>query len=151
MSSGWEKTWGKNMIFIERYPNVQHSKIEILAYRTIGVITVNLQHNLPKWVCVVVFFPPIFDIYDSCRVALWRQSAAAVSPRVVKFDFILKFMYCRPHVMVCLNLVHNEAEEEFSLLEMTEAFLFWSVIISDNFSLKYHECFFFVCLGFVFF
>lgn len=31
-------------------------------------------------------------------------------------------MNCRPHVMVCLNLVHNEAEEEFSLLEMTEAF-----------------------------
>ena len=42
----------KNMIFfflyIESYPNVQHSKIEILAYRTIGIITVNLQHNLPK-------------------------------------------------------------------------------------------------------
>lgn len=38
----------KNTIFIESYPNVQHSKIEILAYRTIGVITVNLQHNLPK-------------------------------------------------------------------------------------------------------
>lgn len=34
--------------FIESYPNVEHSKIEILAYRTIGVITVNLQHNLPK-------------------------------------------------------------------------------------------------------
>lgn len=36
------------MIFIGSYPNVQHSTIEILAYRTIGVITVNLQHNLPK-------------------------------------------------------------------------------------------------------
>lgn len=36
------------LFFIESYPNVQHSKIEILAYRTIGVITVNLQHNLPK-------------------------------------------------------------------------------------------------------
>lgn len=36
-----------------------HSTIEILAYRTIGVIiTVNLQHNLPKWVCVVVFISP---------------------------------------------------------------------------------------------
>lgn len=45
---GWEKDMEKNMIFIESYPNVQHSKIEILAYRTIGVITVNLQHNLPK-------------------------------------------------------------------------------------------------------
>ena len=30
--------------------------------------------------------------------------------------------------MVCLNLVHKEAEEEFSLLEMTEAFL-----VRDNF------------------
>lgn len=69
---------------------------------------------------------------------------AAVSPRVVKFDFLLNLMKCRPHVMVCLNLVHNEAEEEFSLLEMTEAF-FWSVIISENFSLKYHQCCFF-CL-----
>lgn len=46
---GREKDMGeKNMIFIGSYPNVQHSKIEILAYRTIGVITVNLQHNLPK-------------------------------------------------------------------------------------------------------
>lgn len=35
-------------VFIESYPNVEHLKIEILAYRTIGVITVNLQHNLPK-------------------------------------------------------------------------------------------------------
>lgn len=43
-----ERQGKKNMIFIESYPNVQHSKIEILAYRAIGVITVNLQHNLPK-------------------------------------------------------------------------------------------------------
>lgn len=63
-----------------------------------------------------------------------------------KFDLILNYMNCRPHVMVCLSLVHKEAEEEFSLLEMTEAF--WSVIISENFSLKYHECFF-VCLFFL--
>lgn len=39
---------GKNTDFYRSYPNVQHSKIEILAYRSIGVITVNLQHNLPK-------------------------------------------------------------------------------------------------------
>lgn len=39
---------GKKVFFIESYPYVQHSKIEILAYRSIGVITVNLQHNLPK-------------------------------------------------------------------------------------------------------
>ena len=43
-----ERYGKENMIFIESYPNVQHSKIEIWAYRTIGVITVNLQHNLPK-------------------------------------------------------------------------------------------------------
>lgn len=41
-------TGKKNVFFIESFPNVQHSKIEILAYRTIGIITVNLQHNLPK-------------------------------------------------------------------------------------------------------
>lgn len=40
--------------------------------------------------------------------------------------------------MVCLNLVHKKAEEEFSLLEMTAA-CFWSVTISENFILKY-EC-----------
>lgn len=45
---GRETDMGGNMVFIGSYPNVQHSKIEILAYRTIGVITVNLQHNLPK-------------------------------------------------------------------------------------------------------
>lgn len=56
---------------------------------------------------------------------------AAISPRVVKFDFILNYMNCRPHVMVCLNLVHNKAEEEFSLLEMTAAFL--SLLVRDNF------------------
>lgn len=113
------------MIFIESYPNVQHSKIEILAYRTIGVITVNLQHNLPKWVCVVVPFPPppsIFDIYESCCVALWRQSVAAVSPRVVPILFLFKVNFNRrPHVTTCSNLVHNKAEEELSLFEMTGA------------------------------
>ena len=75
----------KKKIFIESYPNVQHSKIEILAYRTIGVITVNLQHNLPKWVCVVVFSPQQFLIYMIhvvllCDVRVWRQ----LSPRVDK-------------------------------------------------------------------
>lgn len=32
------------------YPTVEHSTIQILTYRTIGVITVNLQHNLLKCV-----------------------------------------------------------------------------------------------------
>lgn len=44
--------------------------------------------------------------------------------------------------MVCLNLVHNKAEEEFSLLEMTAAIL--SLLVRDDFSLKYHECCFFL-------
>ncbi len=39
-------------------------------------------------------------------------------------------MNCRPHVMVCLNLVHKEAEEEFSLLETTAAFLSLSLSLS---------------------
>lgn len=62
-----------------------HSTIEILAYRTIGVIiTVNLQHNLPKWVCGRLYFPPNTPIqplliYDSSCIALCCQSVAAVS------------------------------------------------------------------------
>lgn len=47
--------------------------------------------------------------------------------------------------MVCLNLVHNKDEEEFSLLEMTAAFIsfyFWSVIISENFKFKMSWMFF---------
>lgn len=64
-----------------------------------------------------------------CDVRVRRQ----FHPRVVEFDFILNYMSCRPHVMVCLNLVHNKAEEEFSLLEMTAAFLFCSVIIFREF------------------
>lgn len=41
----------------------------------------------------------------------------------------------RPYVMVCLNLVHNKAEEEFSLLEMTAAFisLLFFYLVRDDF------------------
>lgn len=41
-------------------------------------------------------------------------------------------MNCRPHVMVCLNLVHNKAKEEFSLSEVTEAFSL-CLLVRDNF------------------
>ena len=54
--------------------------------------------------------------------------AATFTTSGQNFDLILNYLNCRPHVMVCLNLVHKEAEEEFSLLEMTEAFL-----VRDNF------------------
>lgn len=53
-------------------------------------------------------------------------SVAAVSQQGVTFDFILSYTYCCPHVAVCLNLVYNKAEEEFSLLEMSATFLCWS-------------------------
>lgn len=59
---------------------------------------------------------------------------AAISPTSGQnFDFIFKLHKnnCRPHVMVCLNLVHNKAEEE--LLENDGSvslffffFFFWS-------------------------
>lgn len=61
---------------------------------------------------------------------------------MVTFDFMLNYMYCRPHVTVCLNLVYIKAEEEFSLLEMSATFISVGLMIS-NISLKYLLFFFF--------
>lgn len=92
-----KKTWGGDseffFFFYRKLPKCSAFKsIEILAYRSIGVITVNLQHNLPNLsVCMCVFVcgyvcvsvrgrrsPCSFDKYDSCRVAPRRQSVAAI-------------------------------------------------------------------------
>lgn len=62
---------------------------------------------------------------------------------MVIFDFILNYLSCRPHFTICLNLVHNKAEEEFSLLEMTAAFLsFGPTLFQKTFGFKISNLFF---------
>lgn len=66
--------------------------------------------------------------------------------------FHFNYMNCRPHVMVCLNLVHKKLRKSFHCWKWLKHFslsLSWSMIFSDNFSFRYHECYF--CFCFVFF
>lgn len=154
MSSGREKDKGqekkKNMIFIESYPNVQHSKIKILAYRAIGVITVNLQHNLPKWVCVVV--SPLLPPHPPKFWYIWFMSCCSVTSECGSdfnhewsnfwFIFHLFFLITWTVVLMScfvLNLVHKKLRKSFHCWKWLQRFslslffFFWSMIFSRRF------------------